>query len=95
MLTFLLGAAFLANQLAEYATLAFTADDHPYGSIYWLLTGLHSCHVTAGLVAMALLFVRIGPRPVSGRRSPRGRAASRCSGTSSTSSGCSCSRPSG
>ena len=27
-------------------------------SIYWLLTGLHACHVTAGLVAMALLFVR-------------------------------------
>jgi cytochrome c oxidase subunit III len=58
IVTFLLGAAFLANQIAEYATLAFTPDDHPYGSIYWLLTGLHSCHVTAGLVAMALLFVR-------------------------------------
>ncbi len=58
IVTFLLGAAFLANQLAEYATLAFTPDDHPYGSIYWLLTGLHTCHVTAGLVAMALLFVR-------------------------------------
>ena len=27
-------------------------------SIYWLLTGLHGAHVTAGLAAMALLFVR-------------------------------------
>lgn len=58
LVTIALGAAFLANQLAEYATLPFTADDHPYGSIYWLLTGLHSAHVTAGLVAMALLFIR-------------------------------------
>ncbi len=58
LFTIALGAAFLANQLAEYATLDFTADDHPYGSCYWLLTGLHSAHVTAGLVAMALLFVR-------------------------------------
>lgn len=56
--TIALGAAFLANQFAEYATLPFTADDHPYGSTYWLLTGLHSAHVSAGLIAMALLFVR-------------------------------------
>ena len=53
-----LGALFLANQIAEYSTLDFGADDHPYGSIYWLLTGLHGAHVTAGLAAMALLFVR-------------------------------------
>ena len=56
--TIALGAAFLANQVAEYATLDFAADSHPYGSVYWLLTGLHGCHVTAGLAAMALLVVR-------------------------------------
>ncbi len=56
--TIALGAAFLANQLAEYVTLDFAADSHPYGSVFWLLTGLHGCHVTAGLAAMALLFVR-------------------------------------
>ena len=38
--------------------MSFSADDHPYGSSYWLLTGLHSGHVTAGLVAMVLLYVR-------------------------------------
>ena len=58
LVTIGLGAVFLANQIAEYATLDFGADDHPYGSIYWLLTGLHGAHVTAGLAAMALLFVR-------------------------------------
>lgn len=56
--TIALGALFLANQVAEYAALEFGADDHPYGSVYWLLTGLHGAHVTAGLGAMGLLFVR-------------------------------------
>ena len=58
LVTIALGAAFLANQVAEYATLDFGADDHPYGSVYWLLTGLHGAHVAAGLGALALLFAR-------------------------------------
>ncbi len=58
LVTVALGAAFLVNQLTEYTTLDFGADDHTYGSIYWVLTGLHGAHVTAGLCAMALLFVR-------------------------------------
>ncbi|MGB3734126.1 MAG: cytochrome c oxidase subunit 3 [Ilumatobacter sp.] len=53
-----LGTAFLVNQFAEYATLDFRADDHPYGSIYWGLTGLHTAHVTAGVCALGLLYVR-------------------------------------
>ena len=56
--TIALGALFLVNQIAEYATLGFGADTHPYGSAYWLLTGLHGAHVTAGLAAMGLLYVR-------------------------------------
>jgi cytochrome c oxidase subunit 3 len=56
--TIALGALFLTNQIAEYATLGFGADTHPYGSAYWLLTGLHGAHVTAGLAAMGLLYVR-------------------------------------
>jgi len=58
LVTIALGAVFLANQIAEYATLDFAASDHVYGSVYWLLTGLHGAHVTAGLGALALLFVR-------------------------------------
>jgi len=56
--TIALGALFIANQVAEYASLDFGAADHTYGSIYWLLTGLHGAHVTTGLAAMALLYVR-------------------------------------
>ncbi len=56
--TIVLGGAFLANQVAEYLTLSFAASDHPYGSIYWGLTGLHAAHVTGGLCALALLYIR-------------------------------------
>ena len=58
LVTIALGGLFLANQIAEYATLEFGADSHPYGSAYWLLTGLHGCHVATGLCALGLLFVR-------------------------------------
>jgi cytochrome c oxidase subunit 3 len=58
LVTIGLGAAFLANQIAEYATLEFGADDHPYGSAFWLLTGLHGAHVATGIGAMTLLFAR-------------------------------------
>ena len=57
-MTIALGLAFLVNQIAEYATLPFRADDHVYGSIYWGLTGLHSAHVTAGVCALGLVYVR-------------------------------------
>jgi cytochrome c oxidase subunit III len=58
LVTMFLGALFLTNQVLEYANLGFGADTHPYGSAYWLLTGLHGLHVTAGLAAMGLLYVR-------------------------------------
>jgi cytochrome c oxidase subunit 3 len=54
-----LGAVFLANQLIEYTGLGFSADTDPYGSIYYLITGLHGAHVTAGVCVMVLLFVRL------------------------------------
>lgn len=58
IVTIALGAAFLVNQVVEYATLSFGYDDHPYGSIYWGLTMLHTVHVTAGVCALGLLYVR-------------------------------------
>jgi cytochrome c oxidase subunit 3 len=56
--TIVLGALFLGNQLTEYTTLSFSADENPYGSIYWALTGLHACHVTGGLAVLGLLYIR-------------------------------------
>ncbi len=70
LVTLGLGSLFLANQIAEYATLSFVAGDHPYGSIYWGLTGLHAAHVVGGLVALALLYVRAARSPSLDEISP-------------------------
>lgn len=59
LVTILGGLVFLGNQIAEYATLDFSASDHVFGSAYWALTGLHGAHVTAGIAALGLLFVRM------------------------------------
>ncbi len=57
-LTWVLGAAFLANQLLEYRGLGFGIGTDVYGSVHWTLTGLHTAHVVVGLGALAVLFVR-------------------------------------
>lgn len=57
--TIALGVLFVANQLSEYASLDFAVDDHPYGSVYWTLTGIHALHVTAGVCALGALLVRL------------------------------------
>lgn len=56
--TVVLGAIFLANQGLEYRANTFSVSSHSYGSIYYLMTGLHGLHVLAGLLAMALLIIR-------------------------------------
>jgi len=61
--TSVLGGAFLANQIVEYSSLSFAASDHPYGSVYWGLTGLHSLHVMSGLALLGLLYVRASRTP--------------------------------
>ncbi len=58
LVTMALGTAFLVNQLLEYISLDFNIDSHPYGSAFFLLTGLHGLHVLVGIVAMGLLIVR-------------------------------------
>ncbi|MEO6571522.1 MAG: cytochrome c oxidase subunit 3, partial [Ilumatobacteraceae bacterium] len=58
LVTIGLGALFLANQVAEYSTLSFSASDHVYGSIYWGLTGLHAAHVLVGISVLGLVYIR-------------------------------------
>lgn len=52
LLTFALGALFLANQATEYAQADFSVSSHAYGSIFFLMTGFHGLHVVGGLVLM-------------------------------------------
>lgn len=58
IITFLMGAFFMAGQITEYTTLVregLTLSSSAYGSAFYLTTGFHGLHVTGGLVAF--LFV--------------------------------------
>ena len=63
VVSLLLGAAFLGNQLYEWNTLPFRPSTNAYGSLFYLMSGLHGLHVLLGLVAMIALLARLsGPK---------------------------------
>ena len=49
MLSFLMGASFLAYTLYDFHELDFGWRDNAYGSIYYTIVGLHALHVFIGL----------------------------------------------
>jgi len=58
VLTYIMGAFFIGGQALEYAELiheGVTIPSSAYGSMFYLTTGFHGLHVTAGL--LAFLFV--------------------------------------
>ncbi|MHB8796138.1 MAG: aa3-type cytochrome oxidase subunit III [Candidatus Nanopelagicales bacterium] len=58
VITFLMGAFFIAGQVTEYVLLVqegLRLDSNAYGSAFYLTTGFHGMHVTGGLIAF--LFV--------------------------------------
>lgn len=61
IITFLMGAFFVAGQVKEYTELlmqGFTISSSPYGSVFYLTTGFHALHVTGGLVAFLFVLAR-------------------------------------
>jgi cytochrome c oxidase subunit 3 len=61
VLTYLMGAFFIAGQATEYASLihdGVTIPSSPYGSIFYLTTGFHGLHVTGGLIAFLFVLGR-------------------------------------
>src|SRR3990170_5516814 len=61
VLTYVMGAIFVAGQALEYAELVrehVTIAASPYGSIFYLTTGFHSIHVIGGLIAFLLMIGR-------------------------------------
>ncbi|HLI14544.1 MAG TPA: heme-copper oxidase subunit III [Acidimicrobiales bacterium] len=65
--SFVLGLAFLANQAYEWKTLPFRPRTNAYGSLFYIMSGLHGLHVLLGLVAMLALLGRMaGPRGDAG-----------------------------
>ncbi|NNN22357.1 MAG: heme-copper oxidase subunit III [Acidimicrobiales bacterium] len=57
--TFFMGLAFAGNQLYEWITLPFSPSSSVYGSLFFIMSGLHGLHVLLGLVAMLGLLGRI------------------------------------
>ncbi|VXC03292.1 putative cytochrome c oxidase subunit 3 [Aeromicrobium sp. 9AM] len=61
VLTYLMGAIFIAGQATEYANLVtehVTISSSPYGSMFYLATGFHGLHVLGGLIAFLLVIGR-------------------------------------
>jgi cytochrome c oxidase subunit 3 len=61
VLTYLMGAVFIAGQATEYAALVqehVTISSSPYGSMFYLATGFHGLHVLGGLIAFLLVVAR-------------------------------------
>ncbi len=61
VLTYFMGAVFVAGQATEYATLVtehITISSSPYGSLFYLATGFHGLHVIGGLIAFLLVIGR-------------------------------------
>ncbi|MDF9715934.1 heme-copper oxidase subunit III [Nocardioides sp. ChNu-153] len=61
ILTYVMGAVFLAGQALEYAELVhagLTLQSSAYGSMFYLTTGFHGIHVAGGLVAFLLVLGR-------------------------------------
>lgn len=61
LLTFILGAIFVAGQTFEYATLiseGLTLQTSSYGSVFYMTTGFHALHVIGGLIAFLFVLGR-------------------------------------
>jgi cytochrome c oxidase subunit III len=61
ILTYLMGAVFVAGQVTEYTALVqegLTISSNAYGSVFYLATGFHALHVTGGLIAFVFVLAR-------------------------------------
>ena len=61
IITFIMGAVFIAGQVTEYAELVhkgLTLSSSAYGSAFYLTTGFHGLHVTGGLIAFLFVLGR-------------------------------------
>jgi heme/copper-type cytochrome/quinol oxidase subunit 3 len=53
--TIVLGIAFLLLQLYDYSQLGFGLKDGVFGSLFYVMTGLHMAHVFGGVVFLSLV----------------------------------------
>jgi len=54
--TIVLGIVFLGLQLYDYSQLGFGVKDGTFGTLFYVMTGLHMAHVFGGVVFLTLVF---------------------------------------
>ena len=54
--TIALGIVFLLLQLYDYSQLGFGVKDGPFGTLFYVMTGIHMAHVFGGVVFLGLVF---------------------------------------
>jgi cytochrome c oxidase subunit 3 len=54
--TILLGVTFLGLQLYDYSQLGFGLKDGTFGTLFYVMTGIHMAHVFGGVVFLAIVF---------------------------------------
>ena len=59
IISLIMGAAFLGNQVYEWTHLTTRWYTNAYGSVFYITTGIHGLHVFLGLVAMLFLLFRM------------------------------------
>jgi heme/copper-type cytochrome/quinol oxidase subunit 3 len=64
----LFGAALLAVRVFEFAALNVRWDSSAYGSVVWVLLGLHTAHLVTDWVDSVVLEVLFFTGPLTGRR---------------------------
>lgn len=57
-ITILLGVSFVLLQGLEYFEATFNLDDGVYACTFYMLTGLHGCHVIVGVSFIFVCFIR-------------------------------------
>ena len=60
--TLIMGAAFVSNQAYEWTHVLFAPSTNAFGSLFFVMTGLHGLHVILGLVGMVFLIGRMAGR---------------------------------
>ncbi|MGH9067901.1 MAG: aa3-type cytochrome oxidase subunit III [Acidimicrobiales bacterium] len=69
ILTFVMGASFVLSQAVEWTTVNFSTSTDAFGSLFYVMSGIHGLHVIIGLVAMIGILGRmVGPSGDPGER---------------------------
>jgi heme/copper-type cytochrome/quinol oxidase subunit 3 len=53
--TVVLGVTFLELQFYDYSQLGFGVKDGPFGTLFYVMTGLHMAHVFGGVIFLSLV----------------------------------------